>query len=139
MEKLAVKFLSADIVRVVLESRGLMTPSPVHPAKEYPVLGVAEIEGDDPYSKEPLPETDPPSPDRIERSYELMEKEAEIVLFCVIATVVEACDGSVTPSPVHPAKEYPVSGVAEIFALAPLLKVPDPVTDPPLPASTVRL
>ena len=69
--------------------------------------------------KDPPCETLPPSPAEVVRSYELMEKEAAIDLFWVIETEVDRDVVSEMPSPVHPLKEYPVSGVAVIVGEEP--------------------
>ena len=52
--------------------------------------------------------------------------------------MVELALESAVPSPFHPLKVYPVSGVAEMDGLVPWGKDPLPVTEPPDPASTVR-
>ena len=56
---------------------GSVTPDPDHPAKEYPVSGVAEMDAREPYEKLPSPETCPPEPARRWSVYWLMEKVAE--------------------------------------------------------------
>ena len=125
----------STVVELALASA---VPSPFHPLKEYPVSGVAEMDGLVPWENEPLPVTEPPDPASTVRSYEFREKEAERVRAWDISTVVELALESAVPSPFHPSKEYPVSGVAEMDGLDPWEKDPLPVTEPPDPASTVR-
>ena len=48
--------------------------------------------------------------------------------------MVDADEGSLTPSPDHPLKEYPLSGVADMAVRIPCEKLPSPATEPPDPA-----
>ena len=56
------------ISTVVEGALGSDTPSPDHPENEYPVSGVAEMDGLVPCENEPLPVTDPPDPASTVRS-----------------------------------------------------------------------
>ena len=77
------------------------------------------MDGLDPWEKDPLPVTEPPDPASTVRSYEFREKEAERVRASVIISVVDDALGSLTPSPVHPVKEYPLLGVAVMVGVDP--------------------
>ena len=86
---------------------GSETPSPVHPLKEYPEFGMAEIDGLLPYSNCPEPVTEPPSVAWRFRVWVLISKRADTFRSSVISTVVDRVVGLWTPSPVHRTKEYP--------------------------------
>ena len=61
----------------------------------------------------------------------MIEKFAVSDRAWIIETVVVAEPESFTPSPDHPTKSYPVSGLATMVVLVPWLKVPIPKTVPP--------
>ena len=54
-------------------------------------------------------------------------------------TVVMSEEGEETPFPFHPLKRYPSEGEAEIMALVPCWKLPDPDILPPDPEAKKRL
>ena len=67
-EKFAVNDRASVIETVVLAKLELVTPTPDHPVKSYPVSGVATMVGLVPWLNEPAPDTDPPEPALRERA-----------------------------------------------------------------------
>ena len=63
-----------------------------------------------------------------------MRKVALAFRSCVIRTVVFASEVLVIPTPTQPVNWYPTLEEAEIGAEEFQSKVPDPVTEPPVPA-----
>ena len=104
MAKFAVRLRSSDIRTVVDAEFGSVTPSPSHPLKKYPVLGVALIVGLLPKSKCPEPFAEPPMEALRLREWDWMAKFAVRLRSSDIRTVVDAEYESFTPSPLHPMK-----------------------------------
>jgi hypothetical protein len=91
-----------------------------------------------PCEKFPSPRTAPPLEELSTRKYSLGEKTALIIRFSVIETVVLWALRFARPSPDHPTKMKPSSGVAVIEGVVPSEKLPSPETDPPFPENNLR-